>query len=48
MTSRSWCQVRRNSFPLVGPCKIRKEGSQRLEGLSLVIAGSANHVCIQG
>jgi hypothetical protein len=35
------------SFPLVGPCKVRKEGSQRLEGLRVVIAGSANHVCTQ-
>jgi hypothetical protein len=35
------------SFPLVGPCEVRKEGSQRLEGLSVVMAGWANHVRIQ-
>jgi len=35
------------SFPLVGPCEVRKEGSQCLEGLSVVMAGRANHVCIQ-
>jgi hypothetical protein len=35
------------SFPLVGPCEVRKEGSQRLEGLSVVMAGGANHVRIQ-
>ena len=36
-----------HSFPLVGPCEVREEGSQRLEGLSVVTAGRANHVCIQ-
>ncbi len=36
------------SFSLVGPCEVRQEGSQRLEGRSVVIAGRANHVCIQG
>ena len=35
------------SFPLVGPCEVRKEGSQRLEGLRVVIAGRASHVRIQ-
>lgn len=36
-----------HSFPLVGPCEVRKEGPQRLEGLSVVIAARANHVCFQ-
>jgi hypothetical protein len=35
------------SLPLVGPCEVRKESSQRLEGLSVVIAGRANHACTQ-
>jgi hypothetical protein len=35
------------SFPLGGPCEVRKEGSQRLEGLGVVVAGRANHMCIQ-
>ena len=35
------------SFSLVGPCEVRQEGSQRLEGLIVVIAGRANHVCTQ-
>lgn len=33
------------SLPVIGPCEVRKEGSQRLEGLSVVIAGRASHVC---
>jgi hypothetical protein len=39
--------VERRSFPLVGPGEVREEGSQRPEGLTVVIAGRANHLCIQ-
>ena len=33
-------------IPLVGPCEVCKEGSQRLEGLGVGIAARANHLCI--
>jgi hypothetical protein len=35
------------SLPLVGPCEVRKECSQRLEGLRAVIVSRTNHMCTQ-